>query len=148
MNNSLTQYQTQGPQGLQAWLSESWWLTAVPQQLNRFRDSAPDTTLYLVWQDGETQFCERTERGEYIPRERIRNIQRAKPITNELCVRLWLVRDYETSLRQLCDFENQENQEEQMMKMNSRRYGEITLPDKESQILIYSDQFGLFTKHA
>ena len=59
MNNSLTQYHAKGPQGLQAWLSECWWLTAVPQQLNRFRESNPDITLYLVWQDDKAVFCEK-----------------------------------------------------------------------------------------
>jgi CRISPR-associated endonuclease/helicase Cas3 len=143
MHNSLTQYYAKGPQGLQAWLTECWWLTALPQQLNRFRESSPDITLYLVWQDGKAVFCEKTERGEFIPREQIKNIQRAKPVADELRSKLWLERGYEAALRQLCDSDNDENQDEQTMKMKSRWYGEITIPDRGSQLLVYSDQFGL-----
>jgi CRISPR-associated endonuclease/helicase Cas3 len=145
MNNGLTQYQTKGPQGLQAWLSECWWLTAVPQQLNRFRESNPDITLYLVWQDDKTVFCEKTERGEFVPREQINNIQRAKPITEEWRSKLWMERNYEAALRQLLDNDNEETQEEKMMKLKSRRFGEITIPARDNQSLSYSDQFGIFS---
>lgn len=148
MHISLTQYQGKGPQGLQAWLSECWWLTAVPQQLNRFRESNPDITLYLVWQDGKAVFCEKNERGAFIPREQINNIQLAEPIAEALRRKLWLERSYEAGLRQLLDNGNEEIQEEKMMEIKSRRFGEITVPDRESQSLVYSDQFGLFNRIA
>jgi CRISPR-associated endonuclease/helicase Cas3 len=148
IRNNLTQYQTKGPQGLQAWLSECWWLTAIPQQLNRFRESNPDITLYLVWQDDKAVFCEKTERGEFIPREQIKNIQRAKPMADELRSKLWLERNYEISLRQLIEDDNEENQKEQMMKIKSKRFGEITVPDRDNQSLVYSDQFGLFNSRS
>lgn len=143
MNNSLTQYQAKGPQGLQAWLSECWWLTAVPQQLNRFRESSPDKTLYLVWQEGKAVFCEKTERGEFVPRQQINNIQPAEPMADELRRKIWLERNYETALRKLVNDGNEETQQEKMMESKSRRFGEITLSDRENQTLIYSDQFGL-----
>ncbi len=146
MNNSLTQYREKGPQCLQAWLSECWWLTALPQQLNRFRESSPDITLYLVWLDDRAVFCEKDETGQFIPREQMNSIVRAEPIADEIRSKLWLERDYETALRQLFESDNVENlnqEEEQIMKMKSRRYGEITLPDRDSQLLVYSDQFGL-----
>ncbi|WP_374089300.1 type I-F CRISPR-associated helicase Cas3f [Methylomicrobium lacus] len=145
MHNSLTQYQDKGPQGLQAWLSECWWLTAVPQQLNRFRESNPDITLYLVWQDGKAVFCEKNERGEFIPREQINHIQRAKPIAEVLRRKLWLERSYETGLRQLLDSGYEETQDERIMEIKSRRFGEITIPDRDNQSLVYSDQFGIFS---
>lgn len=148
ISNNLTQYQTKGPQGLQAWLSECWWLTAVPQQLNRFRESNPDITLYLVWQDDKAVFCEKTERGEFIPREQIKNIQRAKPMADELRPKLWLERNYEASLHRLIEDDNEENQREQMMKIKSKRFGEITVPDRNNQSLVYSDQFGLFNSRS
>jgi CRISPR-associated endonuclease/helicase Cas3 len=143
MNNSLTKYAEKGPQCLQAWLKECWWLTALPQQLNRFRDSSPDITLYLVWEDGKAVFCEKTERGEFVPREQINNIQRSKPIAEELRCKLWLERSYEVALRQLIDNDTDENQEDRMMKIKSRRFGEITIPDRDNQSLVYSDQFGI-----
>lgn len=145
MNNSLTRYTEKGPQCLQAWLTECWWLTALPQQFNRFRESSPDITLYLIWQDDKAVFCEKTERGEFIPRENLNNIRKAQPMAEAMRSKLWLERDYETALRQLIESENEATQEEQMMKAKSRRYGEITLPDRENQSLVYSDQFGLLT---
>lgn len=146
MNNSLTQYQAKGPQGLQAWLSECWWLTAVPQQLNRFRESNPDITLYLVWQDGKPVFCEKTERGEFIPFGDRQNIKIAPSLMEEVKSKFWLERDYETALRQLLDSDTEEGEEEQVMKNKSKRYGEITFPENKDQGFFYSDQFGLFPR--
>ena len=33
---------------MQGWLSGCWWLTALPQRLNRFRESAPQLKLFLM----------------------------------------------------------------------------------------------------
>ncbi len=145
INNSLTQYQTKGPQGLQSWLSESWWLTAVPQQLNRFRDSRPDITLYLVWRDDKAIFCEKTECGEFIPCTERQNITSFPAFTHDEKSKLWLERDYETALRRLIDSNTQENEEEQLMLKKSKRFGEITIPNSDKQKLVYSDQFGMLS---
>ncbi|MEN9898186.1 MAG: type CRISPR-associated helicase Cas3 [Pseudomonadota bacterium] len=145
INNSLTQYQTKGPQGLQAWLSESWWLTAVPQQLNRFRDSRPDITLYLVWRDDKAIFCEKTESGEFIPCTERQNVTSFPAFTHDEKSKLWLERDYETALRRLIDSNTQENEEEQLMLKKSKRFGEITIPNSDKQKLVYSDQFGMLS---
>ena len=146
INNSLTQYQTKGPQGLQAWLSESWWLTAVPQQLNRFRDSRPDITLYLVWRDDKAIFCEKTECGEFIPCTERQNVTSFPAFTHDEKSKLWLERDYETALRRLIDSNTQENEEEQLMLKKSKRFGEINFPEAKNKGFFYSDQFGLLSR--
>ena len=145
MINYLTKYTEKGPQCLQAWLTECWWLTALPQQLNRFRESSPDILLYLVWQDGKAVFCEKNEQGQFIPREEINNIVHAEQLTDISLTKLWLERDYETELRQLYKADNKdiEKQEEQFMKEKSKRYGELALPDRDGQLYVYSNQFGL-----
>jgi CRISPR-associated endonuclease/helicase Cas3 len=148
MNNSLTQYAEKGPQCLQAWLTECWWLTALPQQLNRFRESSPDITLYLVWQDDRAVFCERTERGEFIPFGARQNIKIAPPLANEVKLRLWLERDYEVALRRLLDSDTEESPEESIMRKKSKRYGEVTFLENKDQGFFYSDQFGLFPRKA
>lgn len=145
INNSLTQYQTKGPQGLQAWLSESWWLTAVPQQLNRFRDSRPDITLYLVWRDDKAIFCEKTECGEFIPCTERQNVTSFPAFTHDEKSKLWLERNYETALRRLIDSNTQENEEDQLMLKKTKRFGEITIPNSDKQKLVYSDQFGMLS---
>jgi CRISPR-associated endonuclease/helicase Cas3 len=146
MHNSLTQYQIKGPQSLQAWLTECWWLTAVPQQLNRFRESSPDITLYLVWRGGKAVFCEKNERGEFIPFGDRQNIKFAPFITDEIGSRLWLERDYETTLRQRLDGDCEGSDAERLMEKASERYGEITFREDKNQGFIYSDQFGLFPR--
>jgi len=150
INNSLTQYTDKGPQCLQAWLTECWWLTALPQQLNRFRESSPDLTLYLVWQDEKAVLCEKTERGEFIPYGARQNIKCAPPLTDKATSRLWLQRDYGFSLRSTLNSDVEESQEESEMRKKSQRYGEITFPDdkkqQQDQGYFYSDQFGLYPR--
>ncbi|TRW97112.1 type I-F CRISPR-associated helicase Cas3f [Candidatus Methylobacter oryzae] len=146
MHNSLTQYSEKGPQCLQAWLTECWWLTALPQQLNRFRDGSPDITLYLVWQDDKAVFCEKTERGEFIPFGERQNIKIAPPLTDEVKSKLWLERDYEVALRRLLDSDAEESSEEGVMRKKSKRYGEVIFLENKNQGFFYSDQFGLFPR--
>ena len=69
-------------------------------------------------------------------------------MSDELRSKLWLERNYEISLRQLIGDDNEENQKEQMMKIKSKRFGEITVPDRNNQSLVYSDQFGLFNSRS
>ncbi|MDO9104411.1 MAG: type I-F CRISPR-associated helicase Cas3f [Methylovulum sp.] len=145
LNNSLTHYQSKGPQGLQAWLSECWWLTAVPQQINRFRDNSQDDTLYLLWQDGKPMFNEKTERGDFVPFGDRANIKPAPPLSAEAQARLWLTRDYGTALRELLHNTDEEGEDEVLMLKKSKRYGEITFRE-EKRGWSYSDQFGLFPR--
>jgi CRISPR-associated endonuclease/helicase Cas3 len=146
MHNSLIQYQVKGPQGLQAWLSECWWLTAVPQQLNRFRESSPDITLYLIWMDDKAVFCEKNERGDPVPLGDRQNIKIAPPLNDEVKSKLWLQRDYEAALRQRLESNHEINEEERLMEKASKCYGEITFREDKDQGLFYSDQFGLFPR--
>lgn len=147
MHRVLTRYDQKGPQCLQAWLSECWWLTAVPQQLNRFRESEPDMNLYLVWRNGKAVFCEKDERGELISRQSSNNIARTDAMTETMLGRLWLERDYRQALLEQIDAESQFDSDiEQLIIKKSERYGEITFPrrDNDDRKWLYSDQLGLF----
>ncbi len=137
-----------GPKCLRGWFIEYWWLTAVPQQLNRFREGPVETQLYLVWQKdkGKSSFCERSEQGEFIPREFRWDIKKANCIDENMRQHLWLDRNYEAVLRShskvnVLGSEDLELEDE--MRRVSQRYGELTIPDNENQSFIYSDQFGL-----
>ncbi|AEF99819.1 type I-F CRISPR-associated helicase Cas3f [Methylomonas methanica] len=146
MGNQLTGYHKQGPIHLQAWVAEAWWLTAVPQQLNRFRDSAPDISLYRLWQDGDVDFFAKNERGEFMPYAERRNIKNAPPSPEHWQQRLWMVRNYAASLARGVAEKNPENEQERQIEWDSKRYGEITFPDNKDQSFLYSDQFGLYPR--
>lgn len=147
MHLILTRYDQKGPQCLQAWLNECWWLTAVPQQLNRFRESEPDMNLYLVWRESKAVFCEKSERGEFISRQSRNDITEHDELTETMRSRLWLERDYRQALLEQIGTENQFNADfEQLITKESERFGEITFPKRGSndRKWFYSDQLGLF----
>lgn len=149
MINSLLNHQQQGPACLQGWLNEAWWLTGVHQQFNTFRQSAPETTLHLIWKDGDITFCEKNEQGRFfVTQEKMRGIQRAAQLSPEAQAKLWLPRSYETALRNLLDGNlGNEADVDRLMEKKSERYGEIRIPDKDGASYWYSDQFGIYPKN-
>ncbi|MFC0351207.1 type I-F CRISPR-associated helicase Cas3f [Undibacterium danionis] len=155
ISNILTNYKAKGPERLQDWLTAYWWMTALPQQLTRFRASKPELSMFLVWETGQTCFCEKDEKGKPIPRETMLGIRRSSELPSKISERLWLNRSYEQALRRECGFDQQTNltdHDEQIMRTKSLRYGEISIPinpdDKSygGKEFEYSDQFGLRVK--
>lgn len=156
IGNSLAAYQGTGAGCLQAWLTECYWMTALPQELNRFRDSSPDVALHLVWLDGKAQLCEKNEQGRPIPSAGVYGITPAAKLSDIAQSRLWLDRSYEQALQRLCyqyDADLTDDALQREMEYKSKRYGELTLPIYQSsggvvdmQYFWYSDQFGLWPK--
>lgn len=155
IGNALTNYTKKGPEHLQAWLSASWWMTAVPQNLIKFRASSPELSMYLVWEDRRPAFCTKDEKGKPILKETSVGIHQKQGISNQMAERFWLNRNYEHSLRLECDLDlhaNLTERDHQMMRAKSLRYGEISIPinpdDKSytGKEFEYSDQFGLSEK--
>ena len=148
ISNSLRNYNAKGAQSLQAWLSEYWWMTALPQQFNRFRASSPDIQLFLAWQDNKAVFGIKDEKGHFIPREG--DIFKVKPfvISPQAESRLWFKRDYYDSLCRLVEKEEPNTLDtEHTLRYKSLRYGEITIAERDKdKEFIYSDQFGLTLK--
>lgn len=140
----LMSYEKKGPQYLQAWLSEYWWLTGLPQQFNSFRERQPERQVYLIWKDGQIMFCERDRQFGWVDRGDILGIIKVR-IDEGIRQYLWLDRDYKIALQQLCQ---SYDKFEQMMEFNeiekySKKYGELMVPDREEQTFLYSDQYGL-----
>jgi CRISPR-associated endonuclease/helicase Cas3 len=135
----LTSYDNVGPQFMQGWLTQHWWLTAIPQQLNRFRESEPVIKLYLFYDDGELYFVEKDDKGMPNKVETLYGIKHDKLDGNSVN-RLWLRRDYVTLLETIVEIKGDIS-----MKAASLRYGEINFPDYENlrANYIYSDRFGL-----
>ncbi len=145
MKNVLTNYQNYGPKYLQSWLTESWWLTALPQQFNRFRESVPEIKLYLIWKDWKAKFCEKNEQGKFISRESFYDIERLK-LEDEWLDKLWLKRDYQKLLEEHIGEEYIESIKEKKIRQKSEKYGEISIPDRDQEKYFYNDQLGLWKR--
>lgn len=147
MTDALTSYNKVGSKPLNAWLTQKWFLTALPQQFNPFRQSSANIQLFAIWKNHRLIFCEKDDFGRYIDRSglyKIREIDYSKLSELEQ-QRLWLNRDYHDILRRLALDKFPENEDiEEKIERLSERYGEIMLPEyDEDKQLIYSEQFGL-----
>ena len=136
--SELTSYQRFGPDSLQGYLAETWFLSALPQVLNPFRKSEQTTRLFLCLdEDDETCFfAEKDEKGYPINREKILNITHG-PLSETEQRNLWLSRDYLNLLTQYSE------KNEMSKRRISLRYGELSLVMREGCEYEYSDQFGL-----
>ena len=144
MADALTAYSKKGAKPLNAWLTQNWFLTALPQRFNPFRQSSPNIQLFATWQNDKLIFCEKDDFGEYIDRNGFYNISFIELNTLEK-QRLWLDRNYYDILRRLALDHLSENEDiGTKIERLSKRYGEIMLPEyDENKKLIYSEQLGL-----
>ncbi|MEI6706616.1 MAG: type I-F CRISPR-associated helicase Cas3f [Methylococcales bacterium] len=130
----LTNYENHRPDAMQGWLDRCWWLTAIPQALVKFRNSQPTTQLFLVPDIDNSEifdFKERTPKGKLTLSSY--SIEQDK---QEVSERLWLKRDYASSLAAIAEEKNISE------FIAALRYGEITV-DTGQQKYSYSDQYGL-----
>ncbi|MEB0139127.1 MULTISPECIES: type I-F CRISPR-associated helicase Cas3f [unclassified Undibacterium] len=140
--NALTQFKAKGPESLEGWLSQSWWLTALPQRFNRFRASRPSKILYLMPEDGSDPACkfifmEKDQKGKLAKVEEMQRISHnAHTVAED---RVWLMRDYRNILQHTADIFGIS------VESAASRFGEISVPVNEdgSQKFTYSAQFGL-----
>jgi CRISPR-associated endonuclease/helicase Cas3 len=140
--NLLTQFTAKGPEALEGWLRQCWWLTALPQQLNRFRDSRPTQILYLVPQDADNPaskfvFMEKDRKGKLSKAEQLQNIRHKEDTVPKN--RFWLQRDYHAILQTTA------KSFEISVEKAASRFGEISIPLNEDgqKQFSYSPQVGL-----
>ena len=137
----LTAYEKHGPETMEGWLSECWWLTAIPQYFVKFRKSHPQKTVFLAPYEDEWKFVEKDNYGKPVIIEESYGIKRDIPLTSEQSSRLWLNRDYEQLLDEIKD---------RNLLKSALIYGEIGLPtygkDDNDLSFLYSDQLGLIAK--
>lgn len=133
-----------GPATCNGWQNEWWWMTAVPQKCNRFREQTIDTLmLYAVYCQGNVTFCEYDEREKiYQPRDQTLGIQ-SFDADDTMKKRLWLSRNYIHLLRQHISNTDIEDEEKELERI-SKRFGEVAIPDKNNHQWYYSDDFGFF----
>ncbi|MBJ8423854.1 type I-F CRISPR-associated helicase Cas3 [Acinetobacter bereziniae] len=142
--DALTSYNKVGAKPLNSWLTQKWFLTALPQRFTPFRQSSPNIQLFAVLKNRKLIFCEKNDFGEYIDRSGLYHIQHIN-LTELEQQRLWLNRNYYDILSRLALANLNENEDiEEKIELLSKRYGEIMLPEyDENKQLMYSEQFGL-----
>ena len=143
----LTSYNRSGPESLQGYLAQTWFLTALPQQLNPFRRSEKNTKIFLVanCDDDPCYFTQKDEQGcrvtdingDLINVEGILQIQHVELTEYERC-NLWLERDYASLLDEYI-----EDEVLPTARQVSLRYGELSFVIRDGEQYEYSDQFGL-----
>lgn len=142
----LTAYQQTKVDTLQGWLTECWWLTALPQQLIRFRASREQQKLYFIPDKSEEsfEFIEKDREGRTVKVEQTYQIVTEELGSNEKN-KLWLTRDYEQLLTERAEIEDIS------MRRAALKYGEINIPidDKDRTAghgFVYVDQFGMMKR--
>lgn len=131
-------WQKLGPCGMHGWDMEYWWLTGIPQLMNRFRNGPPQKLLYCRYLDGKVSFCERIN-GEMVPRDKLLDITATVVMDVKTC---WLHRDYVELLEKYVEKEEGVDIEEAMTKL-SVKYGEISISDESNTSWRYNDQLGM-----
>lgn len=138
-NNS----QAVGPETCSGWLDEWWWMTALPQQRNRFREQTYDTiTIYAAYCQGQITFCRSDKENEEQPETEVLGIH-PYPVDDNMKQRIWLSRTYTALLRQYVSDVDTEDEEKELKKL-SKKWGEVTIRDEENPQWYYADDFGFF----
>lgn len=137
----LSSLHKKGPESMQGWLNQCWWMTGVPQQYTRFRQGAPQLMLYLYWLNGELAFYAKNTVGQLILKHNEMIDQ--SPLSEPEQQRLWMQRDYEQLLLQ--------SPKGNDLKKAAAIFGEISLPiygDINDVEFVYIDQLGMYRGHS
>lgn len=130
-----------GCEQLWGYTSDYWWMTALPQQINRFRRSKSTIRLSLVLEDEEKKalFKQYDPQSGWISVDKLYRINRHDLSDNEK-EKLWLIRDY------TCLLNEHKKTDEEIAKV-SRLLGEISFTQWNEDIseeYCYNDQMGLY----
>ena len=134
----LTKEKSKGPETLDGYLYETWFLTALPQQLTAFRRTVPSLNIFLVYDSckDEYSFCEKDDNGHPIKREKILGLDHITLDETEKS-RLWLERDFKYSVEKIAE------EHDLTLQRISLRYGELNFRHSENARYEYNDQLGL-----
>ena len=132
---------------LEGWLSGYWWLTAIPQKLYRFRNSAPTQITYLLPNDDNLEypgfvFHAKNDNNYPCPAEKFFGISHDD--WSDKTNRLWLQWDYAELL------DKEAKKRNLPIKDVALRYGELAITSYGNinhYTYTYSPQFGLVRNH-
>jgi CRISPR-associated endonuclease/helicase Cas3 len=130
--------QGRSPKTLWGHIDDYWWLTALPQQCNRFRNSAPSLSLYRVLDEKSgARFKIYDRRVGWVAIEQEMGID-LQPLPAKQQRRLWLWRDYEALVAEYSEKRGEDPEQ------TSERLGELTLSwYRDGASYRYNDQLGL-----
>ncbi len=144
LNNTTNE----GPESLQGYLTQQWYLTALPQVFNRFRHSENTFLLYLIKEtEDDYVFGERDEKGNLLKDDVYGDIAnqadryniKLYELTTKENQRLWLYRDYVDLIRQQAETDDISQTRASLI------YGELALRESSREKLkLYNDQLGIF----
>jgi CRISPR-associated endonuclease/helicase Cas3 len=126
-----------GADTLKGWFESNWWLSALPQQYVKFRESSGEITLFLTLDEG---FVEKDKWGGFEPKNK--NYKIELDVFNNFS-RLWIKRDYEKLLTQaMQDFKKED------LKKTALTFGEINITTYGGDLngVIYNEQLGFIRK--
>lgn len=130
-----------GPASLAGWDEEYWWMTALPQRYNRFRESSgDDVRLYAI--PGENDVLDFCDYESDKPVRSMYNINNWNKDSTSKDSGLWLRRRYNDLLRERV-LSREGSVEAPALRQEARRFGEILLRDVQEG-WYYDDQLGLF----
>jgi len=136
----LTNYDEKGPESMQGWLDSDWWLTGLPQQYVRFRESNQDMTVFLT---ADNVFLEKGQRGKTVAVGK--NNVTFDVLSQSQEPNLWFKRNYSSLLEEKAK-ELGSNDRDAIALI----YGEINIPlygePLTTQQFNYNEQLGLFKK--
>lgn len=123
---------------LHGWQEEMWWLTALPQSFNKFRDGKPDIELCLMeTENGEWAFHEKdVHTGQWKNREYAYGISHEEVEDSE---RFWLKRDYQDAMARY-----QEGREGKPFNPRVGLLALLSYDSKGGHQWLYSDQYGMY----
>ncbi len=138
----LTTYNDKGPEAMQGWLTQCWWLTALPQTLNPFREKSMQLKLFLVPDKERFSFMEKDKVGRLESVDTSYGVEQ-KEMTESAKSKLWLNRNYEALLDEQAELTGMS------AKHVALKYGEISLPVYGDVLAKYqySSQLGLRRLH-
>ncbi len=141
IQGQLTQYSKMGPETLEGYLTGSWYLIAIPQTLNPFRQGEETIKLFLRYNSESDclEFIEKDAFGNLINRKNIYGIQDDE-MTSQSRKKLWLPQDYKELLEDYAESNGCS------IETLSLRYGELSFIHRENQSYVYSDDLGLTIK--
>lgn len=127
-----------GPASMQGWIQEYWWLTALPQYFNRFREQyMKEIEACYLLDEGEFYFGQ-YEDGQWMREDDLWNITQYDKITKDMKKRLWITRSYQELLQSYSSYDEED------LRHASSKFGRVMIP-LTSKPLFYSDQLGVFT---